>query len=409
MLRFEQHYNRRLSLHEGGNVRVKKGTGMGGNVNVSLETAHKIPIDELSKTQFVQFKNEITTTLKALNKAFEKQTGEALWSNIDSLIETGRLFSGSTRLLFTKALEDLKKYKKKVGDIDLQYPEEKKGALKEFLTNSEDQKFGDMTYFGMGGNSPIQFNTIFKTTSLPDDVTNIQVDFEPTIWEDGEPTEFSTYAHYSSWEDVQSQVKGAFSKLLMRSLTSNKERLGDVAVVTPTGKISTAAKYDNPGMRGFSVDKGLRVKYEPVLDDRGEQQKTDDGRPMYKEIPTKDSNYERDLADIFGFLFGQEPTEDEKHLMHSYIGILKLMKKYLDDDSENDVFDGFMKIIWGDMAQEIEQGEFKDGINTEDFSIKHAAYDQFVKVFPELRMSEEELLNYVRPFYDKLAKKKIQK
>jgi len=399
MASFDKFYFDKLSLFEGGNVKV------GGN----LESAQKIPLGELSSGQFEQFKAELANTLKAFNKEFEKQTGEALWPNLDALIENGKLFSGSTRLLFTKPLKELQQHKKTVGDIDLQYPDDKRDALKEFLSNVEDQQFGDMTFFGMGGRSPIQFNTIFKTTSLPDDITNIQVDFEPTFWENGEPTEFSTYAHYSSWEDVKSKVKGAFSKLLTRALVSNKQKLGDIAVVTPTGKISKSAKYDNPGMRGFSVDKGMRVKYEPVTDEKGNQKTTEDGKPMYRELPTKDSNYERDLADIFGFLFDKTPTEDEKHQMHSYIGILKIMKKHMDEDTAKSVFDDFMKIIWGDAAQEIEQGEFQNGINNNDFEVKKAAYDQFIMAFPKLQMSDEELKAYVTPFYDKLAKRKMAK
>jgi hypothetical protein len=399
MSRFNDYYY----LTEGGNVTLRKDAKMGGNV----EGAEKIPVVDFNPNQFEQLKTEIRNCLISLNKAFKEATGEDLWPNLNRNIDDGKLFSGSSRHLFTKKLNDLKQYKKTVGDIDLQYPAEKRQALKDFLDTHEDDSFGDLTYFGMGGRSPIQYNTIFKTKSFPDNISNIQVDFEPTYWEDGTPTEFSTYSHYSDWNDLKSGIKGAFSKLLTRALVSEKQRLGDITVMTPTGKVSKAAKYDNPGMRGFSVDKGVRVKFAPVTDDRGIQQQSEDGKPMYREIPTKESTYERDLSDIFAFLFEKKPDDNEKEMMHSFIGILQLAKKYLDDETEKAVFDTFMKIIWGEQAQEIEQGEFKDGINWNDFNVKKAAYDEFVKIFPELKLSDDELMDYVRPFYDKLQKRKM--
>lgn len=409
MFKFDKYYFNKLSLFEGGNVTVKKGGLMGGNVTVKLQSAQKIPVDQLSNQQFTQFKQEIIGVLRGINKQFTGEIGKPLWPELDNLIDSGKIFSGSTRILFIKPLNEIKKYKQTFGDIDLQYPEELKDDLEEFLNNNEDQKFGNMTFFGMGGNSPNQFNTIFKTTVLPDDVTNIQIDFEPTYWENNEPSEFATFAHYSSWTDMKANVKGAFSKLLMRSLVREKEKLGDVAVLTPTGKISKSVKHDNPNLRGFSVDKGMRVKYEPIVDNRGEQKTTEDGRPIYQEISTKKSDYEKDLNDIFGFVFGIVPTDDEIQKAHSYVGLLQLMKKYLDDETIEKVFNTFINIIWGTEGQEIEKcDEFINGINYNDYEVKRAAYDQFIKVFHELAMDEDSLRDFILPFYDKLAKRKMK-
>ena len=48
----------------------------------------------------------------------------------------------------------------------------------------------------------------------------------------------------------------------------------------------------------------------------------------------------------------------------------------------------------------------ENGIQVDDFETKKAAYDQFVKVFPKLKMSDKELMEYVKPFYAYLKRKK---
>ena len=377
----------------------------GGNVKVNGTPAEKIPMDKISSKQFTELREEIIGALRALNKEFEKEYDKPLFPKFEENVKSGKLFSGSTRPFFLRAYDEFKRHKKAVGDMDLQYPEELRPLLKKFLKSAEGKKFGKMTYFGQGGRSPTQENTIFQSKVAPDIVKNIQIDFEPTFFEDGTPNEFSTFAHYSSWEDIKSKVKGAFSKLLMRALVSSKERLGDIAVQTPTGKISVSKKYANPSMRKFSVDKGMRVAFEPVLDDKGNIRKTPDGKPIYQEIDTKKSTYERDIDDIFAFVFGQKPTSAEKKDFHAYVGILKLIKKYLDKSLVKMIYDNFMRIIWKE-GQELEQGPWEDGIQVNDFDVKKAAYDQFVKVFPQFKMSDEELKKFVLPYYEALKGRK---
>jgi hypothetical protein len=369
-------------------------------------TADKIPLDTISTKEYNELREEIIQTLKALNKEFESKYKKLLFPNLEANIKSGDLFSGSTKLFFTKQHEELKRYKKSIGDIDLQYPEDLRISLKEFLKDNEGKKFGKMVFLGSGGRSPTQENTIFKISNFP--VENIQLDFEPTYFENGVPNEFSRFAHSSDWEDIKANVKGAFSKLLMRALVSAKERLGDIAVLTPTGKISTSIKYENPSLRKFSVDKGMRVAYEPVLDDRGNIQKTKEGKPIYKEIDTKKSTYSRDLDDIFSFIFGKFPKGNEKQQFYSFVGLLSLIEKYLDKETVKMIFSSFIKIIW-ERGQEIEQGQnaWDDrGIQMNDFNTKKAAYDQFVKVFPYVKMKDDELIQYVKPFYDDLKRKK---
>jgi len=382
----------------------------GGNVTIKGIPADKIPMDKINAKQFAEIQQEIVGALKALNKEFEDKYGKPLFPKIDENIKNGKLFSGSTRPFFAMKFDDFVKHKKAVGDMDLQYPEEMRKQLQEFLKNNEGKKFGKMTFLGAGGNSPTQENTIFQSTVAPDLVKNIQVDFEPTFFEDGVPNEFSTFAHYSSWKDIQNRVKGAFSKLLMRALVSAKERLGDIAVQTPTGKISTSSKYSNPSLRKFSVDKGMRVAFEPVLDDKGNQEKSPDGKPLYREIDTKNSTYERDVDDIMSFVFGKKLSSKEIKDAYSFIGLLNLMKKYLDKDDVKMIFSSFMDIIWKTGQEITMSNEFDENdIQVDDYETKKAAYEQFVKVFPELKMNDDELIEFVKPFYKSLMQNKIKK
>lgn len=383
----------------------------GGNVVVKGQSAHKIPMDKITPKQFEELKSEIASALKALDKAFQAKYKKPLFPNVDANIQSGKLFSGSTRPFFTMSHEEYSRHKKAVGDMDIQYPEELEKELGEFLAANEEKKFGKMFFLGQGGRSPLQYNTIFKSTIAPDLVENIQLDFEPTQWTKGSPSEFATFAHYSDWEDIKANVKGAFSKLLMRALVASKERLGDIAIMTPTGKISKSTKFEDPAMRKFSVDKGMRVAFEPVLDAKGNIQKTPEGKPIYREIDTKKSTYSRDLDDIFAFVFGKKPTPAEKQQFHAFVGLLKLMEKYLDKNLVKMVFSSFLKILWGQGTQEIGVSNVfnKEGIQEEDFNVKKAAYDQFVKVFPQLKMKDQDLKNYVLPFYQDLKRKKEAK
>ena len=385
-------------LLEGGNVK------MGGN----LLSADKIPIDKLTEEQFNQLKDEIIETIQTINSTFYKEYDEPLWPEIDNNIKNHKIFSGSTRLLFSKEFNEFKQHKQTVGDIDLQIPEEKMNKLKEFLPKYINEPFGTMIYLGQGGRSPIQVNTLFKTKNFPNLFKNVQIDFEPTEWKNNEPTEFSTFGHYSSWEDMKSNIKGVFVKYLMRALVG-REKLKDAVIMTSTGKISKSVKFNDPGMKKFSVDKGVRTGFSPVLDDKGHI-KIVDGKKVYKEIPTKDSTYQRDLKDIFKSAFDHEPENDKEiKEFYSFKGALKLMKKYLDKDQIKDVFDKFLELLWGENAQEIEQGKFDDDkINISDFKIKKAAYDVFVETFIELKLNEKELKKYMSPFYFKLFNKKMK-
>ena len=53
---------------------------------------------------------------------------------------------------------------------------------------------------------------------------------------------------------------------------------------------------------GFSVDKGVRNKWEAVLDSKGKIVKTN-GLPTYKEMPAKGAEFTQDIGKIFEISF----------------------------------------------------------------------------------------------------------
>lgn len=366
------------SILEGGNVEV------GGKASVNKVSADKIPVDKLNIEQWEDLKNEIINTLYSFNNLYKQEFGEYLWPKLKSLIQSGKIFSGSAQHFFTKSLKDFQKIKDRVGDIDLLYPKEQKNDLGYFLNNYKGTKFGKLVYIGHGGKSPTQYNTIFRTASFPKIVSNIQIDFVPVEWEDNSPSKFATFAHASPWNDLQKNIKGVFVKYLFRCLAS-KDTLKNAKVLTKNGKVSNADEYDKIAMYGFSVDNGLRKKYD-LVDKRGNKE-------YYKPIPTSLSNYISDLDDIFKFLFGKNGSANELKKMESFLGMLEIIDKYYSKEDIQKVFDRFIDLMWGEKAQKIENDD------NLDFDVKKSAYDAFVNKFKYLEMTDDKFNKVIHKYY----------
>ena len=56
------------------------------------------------------------------------------------------------------------------------------------------------------------------------------------VIENQQPTEFATFGHYSSFTDIEKNVKGLFIKYLVRSLASAIDRQEIVVLSKKTGK-----------------------------------------------------------------------------------------------------------------------------------------------------------------------------
>jgi len=327
-----------------------------------------------------------------LNKKFEKESGRSLWKDAMSLIAKGKIFSGSTRAFFTKDFNEFRSFKPFVGDMDVQVPESVMKDLKPFLVKHTGKKFGEFTWVGFT-NSGMQYNGLLTPPKKFQSASKyIQLDFEGTPFGNGDeaPTEFAEFGHYSSWTDIKKGVKGLFIKYLIRGLSSaiKKEK---IALVGKSGK--RLKRGDLQGFYGFSVDKGFRLKIEPVIDENGNIVITD-GLPTYKEIPSKTAKYEQNVGKIFSILFGKIPNDIEKRSMFSFVKTLDLIAQNIDQKKIIGIHDSFVKLLWSKAGQQIERGN-----PTLDAEIKNAAYGELLKKFPYLKGKKKEVELMYNEFY----------
>ena len=377
-MRFKDYYQ---LLNEGGNVRIRG------------QQAQKIPMEKLDDKKFKKLKEELMLSFKAMNDGFKKVTKKPLWIDFKKLVASSLIFSGSTRTFFQKDLKTFAKFKKKVGDMDLQIPEPYLSELGDVLNKWKGKKLGNFKWFGHQ-RSGTQFNGILETTKEWHPIVRyIQIDFEGTPFANEQPTEFATFGHFSSWTDITKNVKGLFNKFLFRALTSSIKSEEMFVVSAKTGKPLQRDKKQS--MLGFSVDKGLRDRFEPVLDDKGKIVKTD-GLPTYKELPSKGAKFVTDIGKIFELIFGRVPKGSERTDIRSFVKTLKIMKKTFDAKRVESVFFRFIKLLWGKGAQGIER------INPqEDKKIKMSAYNEFLKAFPNLKTHEKEIQKDIEEYYKK--------
>lgn len=378
MAKFKSFYD---TLNEGGNVRLPTG-----------EEAQKLDLSKLNEVDFEIIKQSLLNSFKEMNVAFSKQTGKPFWKDFNSLTKNAKVFSGSTRTFFTKPFKEFSQFKKMVGDMDLQVPDEKMPELKTFLEKSKGKKFGEWTWKGFTS-SGSQFNGLLEAPDAWKEIIKfIQIDFEGTPYENDEPTEFATFGHYSSWSDIKKNVKGLFIKYLIRALTSSI-KTGEMVIIGKRGNALKRAPIQS--YYGFSVDKGVRLKIEPVLNDKGEIVLTD-GLPTFTEIPTKNSTYEKSLDKIYSILFGHTPNPTQKKALFSFVNTLQLMKINLDKKKIDEVHDRFVELLWDKGAQGIERND-PEG----DRDIKMSAYNEFLNAFPAYRSKQKTTSKIIEDYYKK--------
>lgn len=360
----------------------------GGNLTVNGHSATKLQVGKMDNEQFGEFKEDFLAFLLSVSDMFMEYSGYPIWNREDLLFD-GKVFSGSTRAFFQKDHSTYAAKKPKVGDFDVQVPEDifqnfHKFVLDE-LPNSE---IGDFVIEGSSV-SPGQDHCLVRANkNYPElGAEYIQIDWEYVPFKNNMPTDFATFAHYSSWEDIENNVKGVFMKYLMRALVSTIDERENVTIVSAkTGKpLASANKSQLKHFTGFSVDKGIRTKYIPYLDENGKPLVVD-GMEYWCEQPSKESTYTQDVSAMYQLIFGEAPTESEKKDLHSYVRTLNNLMGAFDEERVRKVFFTFCKLIWGPGAQGISAFD-----PNEDREVKEAAYKQFLKAFPELKQYGSEI------------------
>lgn len=367
-----------LALNEGGNLTLKTSSGIHSAEKISFK---KLPISK--------FREEFTSLFIELNKIFFKKFNYKLWPS-DSLIKKAEIFNGSTSFIMDTKLDpdEIFKYKQSSGDVDVAIPKEAARDLHNLLKTLENAKISNFTYLGSNRDSDklgTQIITLFRYN--PEKII-CQIDFELSEYQDGKPTEFTKFAHSSSFEDAKANIKAAFHKLLLRSLVGaisvNPNIVIASAKSTPDN-IKLMGNAELPRELKFSVDRGLRVCLEPLLDN-GKPVYLE-GKQVFKEIPTKDSEFITDVSEIFKYIF---KTKVSKNDMQSFVGVIKLMKKYCDTNTIKLTQERFFEIILSPKAQVL------DNDLELDKEIKLSAYNYFLD---ELKLKHPNLNKDVEKYY----------
>ena len=291
--------------------------------------------------------------------------------------------------------EEFKKYKPKVGDIDIQCNQDLKEQLLEFLTNHINVPIGNETLLGAPSAGNEQYNTLWQ---LADPPIKLQIDFEYGKYSPitQKPDEWTKFSHSSSWEDIQQNIKGVFHKYIYRALAKAAPEAKYIARLSGLGKKRAMGLFggsdgkeqftdvNNPPQPfidanfSFSVASkgggGLRAKYKPV--DPGLGIPTEiNGIPVMHELKSGDSEYEQDLNKQFVLFFGKAPQGNDRKLQDSFVGTLELMNKYLDDNGKRNAASDFFDIVFEPGSQMLTKGDPQ-----RDYATKFAAIDKMLAV-----------------------------
>jgi len=355
---------------------------MGGNVYLNGKQAEKIPVKEIG---LKKFQKDFKSLVKEINKIFHKEYGIYIWN--DSIIDNGDIFNGSTNILMNplnlEKEEELARLKPSSGDIDLVIPENLSEQVDKFL-NDFSGNINNFEYIGCKGSKNSQTITLWKYCYEKDKCVYAQIDFEYLPYEDEMPSAFSKFSHSSTFDDMEAQVKGVFHKYLLRSIARISSKLGNVEFATKASKCGkiriSKAKKSDPHYLKFSILRGLRVAYEPMICD-GEQV-YENGVPVYKEIPTDKSIYKTNPNEIFEALFGVEPNSKEEKMFWSYVGLLEIMKNHFDKKTIEEIFNSFFTLLW-DLRGDVNISQQLEKMSPEIDKIeKMSAINRFIKVFP---------------------------
>jgi hypothetical protein len=364
----------------------------GGNLSIDNKYfADEIKLQYLDQKSAAKFVNDFENLLRDINKIYKSVYNEPLWSQLETLLKTNKIYAGSAKIFFEYVKQgkfDLfREYKKTVGDIDVQFGEDCASKLRDLFYGDKEtnlsnetapKKIGEFTFVGEGGTGAIQMNTLFaynfgidmRTGVKKENAdTYIQIDFEPVTFEKGLPTRFSQFAHSADFNDIQNSIKGVFHKFLLQSLLDvSNEIIADIKLYTTKGK-ATTRKGTKLTVYSFSVDKGFRERYVPALtrpdgnvildnnqgkqvyfDVKSEERNAlkstgfvtiDQKSELFKDligvsslenhiqipINVESLNYNQDLDILFRLIFGIEPDESSKEGFNSYTGLLNLMSK----------------------------------------------------------------------------------
>jgi hypothetical protein len=340
-------------------VRLNKILLEGGNAPyIDRETgeekgrATKVDISKLGRSEFV---GEFLKVFAYINGKFKREHGKPLWDDF-GVVDSGFAFNGSSESLFDKNIDDetFLQHKPVVGDIDIIIPRDKLKPLFELLEKLEGKNItSEVTYLGQNKKTQHghQINAVFEYKGYKP-----QIDFEGSEYIDSKPSDFAKFGHSSDWEDVKKGFKGLFHKFWLMTLVATMSAREDVILATPAStpeKIRKKKMTSIPKELSFSVDRGLRIKIAPMLDEHGNQVELED-KKVYKELPTASSSYEQNIENIFKLVFDKTPDGNDLKKFKSFVGLVELSKKHIDSEVTRVAFESTLKMLWAPGAQGLE-------------------------------------------------------
>lgn len=370
---------------------------MGGNVSVMSASgqevqAQKIDLNKIGRSKFQAISNKL---FKTLNTLMQSKTDRTIWPD-ESHLDKATVYNGSTSFIMSNEYTDdeILKVKPQAGDIDIAVPDTCKEDLYELLYALRGRKVTPgVVFIGMNrtssGKLGTQINCVFEY--LKEFLVQVDFEFLP-FEEDGQPTEWARFSHSSSFADTSAGIKAVHHKYLIRAMIGALSVRDDIVIATPKSqwdKITLSKKDTVARMLKFSVDHGVRVAYRPMLDLDGSVV-IQDGKEVWQEIPTKDSEYKKTVQEIFTLAFEDGEKEDAKELW-TFTGLLKLIKKYLTPHQIQQTADRYFEMMWGDEGQKLERNDPET-----DAAVKGAGWDLFKKTLgvKDPSMFEERLTKY---------------
>jgi len=394
---------KKTPLKEGGNV-SSQSPGWQGVPGKHQAQELDLHVHDRSYVQDV-----VSQMLHLINDAFARQFKEPLWH--ENSVETQKFLSGSTFQFMDKKIsdEDFIRVKPKVGDIDTQAPDKHANTIKQFLQNNLGKTLGTAKLLGYTpGNS--QWVSLWEI-QLKDLPVKIQIDFEYGAHDEktGLPTEWQSYSHSSSWDDLSQNIKGVFHKYSDRALPYTHTSTKYVArVLKRSTKISDDPITDSD--YSFAVSGpgggGLSQKYVPYVDPATGKPMERDGVPVMQLLEPSSRKYVQNLKQQFEIFFGAKPNAKDQQLKNSFVGTVSLANKYLNDQEKVELFNRFLGICFEPGSQMISRDD-----PAKDRDIKFAAIDWMLEHInlpnsPALRQKAiDTAMAYEKAFMDKKTTK----
>jgi len=358
---------------------------MGGNTTIKTKndeiiSAEKIPLKEIGRSKFVK---KFQDFLINLNNKFKKECGYPIWED-ENEIKNGGIFNGSTSFIMSPNYNDdeIVKYKPQAGDLDVAVPREYGKDIYNFLEKHEGQEFvRGVKYVGNNANNENKLgNTIIciVKAQFGDITVQAQIDLELSEMKNGVQTDWSKFAHSSSFEDAKAGFKGISAKYFLRALVGALKQLDSGFIVaTPSSKPDKInLKRKQPSkirLLTFGVDSGIGSPYEVMMKDN--KPIKIDNNIVYREKKPSEKTYDKNLTNLMKLVFNTDkikPTD-----LHSFIKLLQLSNKYLDKKTKQVALDRFLDILFciGNGQCQVIEPDAK-----EDVAIKLGMYNKAVEM-----------------------------